>query len=89
MKKSRPAARRAEDLASGPGNLTRAMAVTRRQYGVDVTGGNSSLGVRAWRDAPSMEIGASPRVGIRHCADWPLRFFFRGCCAVSGPLEWR
>ena len=89
MKKSRPAARRAEDLASGPGNLTRAMAVTRRQYGVDVTGGHSSLGVRAWRDAPSMEIGASPRVGIRHCADWPLRFFVRWCCAVSGPLEWR
>jgi DNA-3-methyladenine glycosylase len=87
MKKARPAAPRPEGLASGPGNLTRAMGITRRHYGADVTRDNSALGVRAWRRAPDVAIGTSPRVGIRQCVDWPLRYFVRGSRSVSGPRE--
>ena len=89
MKKARSAARRAEGLASGPGNLTRAMGITRRHYGADVTRENSALGVRAWRKAPEVATGTSPRVGIRQCVDWPLRYFVRGSRSVSGPRQWR
>ena len=39
MRRRRPAARRLEDLASGPGKLTLAMGITRALNGADVTGG--------------------------------------------------
>jgi DNA-3-methyladenine glycosylase len=72
MRRRRPAARRIEDLASGPGKLTQAMDITRRHYGADVTQG--SLTVRAFKAEPPVEIVTTPRIGITHCADWPLRF---------------
>src|SRR5262245_12864047 len=40
MFRRRPAARRVEDLASGPGRLTLAMGITRKQNGRDVTTGS-------------------------------------------------
>ena len=40
MQRRRPAARKPEDLASGPGKLTLAMGITRAQNGVDVTRGS-------------------------------------------------
>jgi len=82
MKQRRPKARSMEKLASGPGNLTRAFAITRAQNGVDVTHG--SLVVRTWQREPQFEIQVTPRIGIRHCADWPLRFVVAGNGAVSG-----
>jgi DNA-3-methyladenine glycosylase len=81
MKKRRPKARSIEKLASGPGNLTRAFSITRADNGVDVTRG--SLIVREWKKAPAIEIKVTPRIGIRHCADWPLRFVVAGNPAVS------
>lgn len=72
MRQRRPAARSVEGLASGPGKLTQAMDITRRHYGADVTRG--SLNVRALKQAAPIEILATPRIGITHCADWPLRF---------------
>jgi DNA-3-methyladenine glycosylase len=82
MKRRRPKARSMEKLASGPGNLTRAFAITRAQNGVDVTHG--PLVVRRWAREPDFEIAVTPRVGIRHCADWPLRFVIADNPAVSG-----
>jgi DNA-3-methyladenine glycosylase len=76
MRARRPAARRVEDLASGPGKLTAALGVTRRQYGADVTRG--PLTVRAFPNEPSPEILVTPRIGVRLCADWPLRFVIAG-----------
>jgi len=32
------------------------------------------LTVRQLRHEPRIEIETTPRIGIRHCADWPLRF---------------
>jgi len=77
----RPAVRRVEDLASGPARLTLAMGITRAHNGVDVTRG--SLVVRELAGTPPLPIEVGPRVGIRECADWPLRFLIRGNRFVS------
>jgi DNA-3-methyladenine glycosylase len=82
MRKRRPAAHRDHDLANGPGKLTLALGITRRHNGVDVTKG--SLTVHDSSDADGFETGVSPRIGITHCADWPLRFFVQGNPFVSG-----
>jgi DNA-3-methyladenine glycosylase len=59
-------------LANGPGKLTRALAIDRAHYGVDMTSG--SLCIRRWKTRPTFRVAVGPRVGIQHCADWPLRF---------------
>jgi 3-methyladenine DNA glycosylase Mpg len=41
------------------------------------------LTVRRLHDEPPFEIAESPRIGIRHCADWPLRFTIKGNRFVS------
>ncbi len=82
MRRRRPTARRIEDLASGPGKLTLALAITRRHYGADVTRG--SLTVRALNTEPPIGIDATPRIGITHAADRPLRFIVHGSRYVSG-----
>jgi DNA-3-methyladenine glycosylase len=82
MRRRRPGARKPEDLASGPGRLTQALAITRRHYGRDVTRGG--LGVRAMEGAAAPELAVTPRIGIRECADWPLRFVAAGNRFVSG-----
>jgi len=81
MRRRRPAARRLEDLASGPGKLTLAMAITRALNGADVTRGG--LVVRRPIEERAFGIDATPRIGIRQCADWPLRFVIRGNRFVS------
>lgn len=68
-----------EQLANGPGKLTIAMGITREHNGVDVTRGPLTV-----CDATGdFETGVSPRIGIRHNADWPLRFFIVGNRCVS------
>ena len=81
MKRRRPKARSIQKLASGPGNLTRAFAITRAQNGADVTRG--PLVVRKLNGEPPFEIQVTPRIGIRHCADWLLRFVIAENRAVS------
>jgi DNA-3-methyladenine glycosylase len=81
MRKRRPAARRDEDLANGPGKLTLALAITRTHNGSDVTKG--PIVVQEPATVEAFETGVSPRIGITHCADWPLRFFVRGNAFVS------
>jgi DNA-3-methyladenine glycosylase len=83
MRQRRPAARKCEDLASGPGKLTLAMGITRAQNGADVTRG--ALTVRESVEPRAIEIAVTPRVGITKCADWPLRFVIRGNRFVSAP----
>jgi len=72
MRHRRPTARRIQDLASGPGKLTLALGITRKQNGADLTKG--TLEVRRERNEPPIEVQVTPRIGITHCADWPLRF---------------
>jgi DNA-3-methyladenine glycosylase len=72
MFRRRPTAKKREDLATGPGNLTLAMNITRADNGRDVTRG--SFVVRKWKQEPRIEIEATPRIGITKSVDWPLRF---------------
>jgi DNA-3-methyladenine glycosylase len=81
MKRRRPTARRVEDLASGPGKLTLALGITRAENGADLT--NGPLVVREAAAPRAFDIDVTPRVGIRQCADWPLRFLIRGNPFVS------
>jgi DNA-3-methyladenine glycosylase len=81
MRGRRPAARSLEELASGPARLTMAMGISRAHNGLDVTRGG--LVVREPAHAAAFEIEVTPRIGIRHCADWPLRFVVRGSPFVS------
>lgn len=73
MRRRRPSARGIEDLANGPGKLTLALGISRRHNGADFTSG--SLTIHPPERREEIRIGVSPRIGIKHCADWPLRFF--------------
>jgi len=68
-------------LANGPGKLTQALAITRKQYGQRLDKGE--LTIRRWREKPVFEIRVTPRIGIKECADWPLRFIWAGHPCVS------
>jgi DNA-3-methyladenine glycosylase len=81
MRSRRPSARRLEDLASGPGKLTLALAITLQHNGVDVTRG--SLVVREPAEKRHLDIRVTPRIGITQCADRPLRFLIAGNRSVS------
>jgi DNA-3-methyladenine glycosylase len=81
MRRRRSSARGIEDLANGPGKLTLALGITRRHNGADFT--NGPLTIHEPASTEAIRIGVSPRIGIRHCADWPLRFFIEGNRFVS------
>jgi DNA-3-methyladenine glycosylase len=73
---------RLQDLSNGPGKLTRALGITLRHNGVDLTRGPITL--REPPAAEALDIAVSPRIGITHNTDWPLRFFIAGNSFVSG-----
>lgn len=81
MRQRRPAARTVEDLASGPGRLTMALAITRKLNASSLVTG--PLQVRTPHSSAAFDITVTPRIGITHCADWPLRFFIAGNRFVS------
>lgn len=65
-------------LASGPGRLCQAMAITRGgQNGADVTDHESELQI--WDDGYVPErVQVTPRIGIRKAADRPHRYVVEG-----------
>jgi DNA-3-methyladenine glycosylase len=68
-------------LASGPGNLTRALGVELRDTGADLTGFRLSIEPP---DRPrDFRIARGTRVGITRAADRPLRFWIAGNAYVS------
>lgn len=81
MRTRRPAAQRTEDLANGPGKLTRALGITLRHNGCDVTRG--PILVCAPDQEDPFQIGVSQRIGITKSVDLPLRFFLKGSRFVS------
>jgi DNA-3-methyladenine glycosylase len=83
MRRRRPKAHGMEDLASGPGKLTLAMGITRKLNGADLVTG--PLQVRRAAGESPIEVVTTPRIGITHCADWPLRFAIAGNRFVSKP----
>ena len=76
-----PAARKPEQLASGPGKLTLALGITRALNGADVTRG--VLVVREPAEVRHVDIAVTPRIGITQSADLPLRFIVRHSPFVS------
>jgi DNA-3-methyladenine glycosylase len=69
-------------LASGPGNVTRALGVTLRDNGADLTTGRVVI-VPA--DRPRrFRIARGPRVGITRSVNLPLRFWIAAHPSVSG-----
>lgn len=69
-----------DHLARGPGNLAKALGITRADLGTDVrAGGVVGLGER--QATPAMSTG--PRVGVRLAADRPWRVWWSQDPSVS------
>lgn len=69
-------------LASGPGNLTRALAVSLRHNGGDLTRG--ALTIEGRDPVGIVRVERGPRVGITRATDLRLRFWIRDSPFVSG-----
>ncbi len=85
MRAGRPKAKCPAELANGPGKLTSAFGVTLQQNGLSLA--ESQLRILLHPCPPALEVAVSPRIGIRKCADWPLRYFVRDHRCVS-PSRW-
>lgn len=70
-----------EDGANGPAKLTRALGITLKQNGADLTKG--PIAIHEPEFSQRFAIAASPRIGITKAADLPLRFFIKGNKFVS------
>jgi DNA-3-methyladenine glycosylase len=73
----------AAKLTGGPGRLCQALDITRPAHnGLDLLDPGSPLQLRLddWQTGP---IQVTPRIGIRHAADLPLRFALADNCCVS------
>lgn len=75
---------RVEDLCSGPGKLTEALAVGLDLNGVSLAGGPIEVGGRqpGWEDPA---IVTAPRIGITKAVEHPWRFCAAGNRFVSKP----
>ena len=74
-------------IASGPSRLCLALGVTRPTHNaLDLTSADSPLQVRE-DGFPALEVIITPRIGIRHAVDLPLRFALKGHACVSGPRK--
>lgn len=77
--------RPARQLTSGPSRLCQALGLTRMTHnGLDLADAASVLQVRE-DDFSVREVVITPRIGIRHAVDWPMRFALPGHPCVSGP----
>ena len=56
-------------LASGPGNVGRALGIDRSHNGLDLLSGP----VRIFPGTPPAEIRSGPRIGVDYAADWAAR----------------
>ena len=75
-----------EPIATGPGRLAQALAVTGDLYGHDLSEPPLVLVPR-----PALErrlVGVSGRVGVSRAADWPRRFYVLGATGSSRPDGW-
>jgi DNA-3-methyladenine glycosylase len=65
----------------GPARLCRALSIDTRLSGRHVFEKDAPLTLREGR--PPLRVTVSARVGIRHAASWPLRFYDAASPAVS------
>jgi DNA-3-methyladenine glycosylase len=71
----------ARRLASGPGNLTRALGVSLRDNGADLL--QPPLTIEPAPAPRRFRVAAGPRIGITRAVALPLRFWIAGHPAVS------
>ena len=69
------------DACRGPGRLCRALSIDTRLSGRHLFERGAPLTLREGR--PPRRVAVSPRIGIRHAASWPLRFYDPESAAVS------
>jgi DNA-3-methyladenine glycosylase len=81
MRQRRPRAHRDRDLTNGPGKLCLALGIdgTMNRHSLQ----RGALVVRDYTSYPDSAVEITPRIGIRHAADWPLRWLVRGNEFVS------
>jgi DNA-3-methyladenine glycosylase len=82
MARRRGAPADARRLASGPGNLTRALGLSLRDNGADLTRG--ALVILPPDRPRDFTTARGPRVGITRSIELPLRFWIAGHPSVSG-----
>lgn len=70
-----------EQLANGPGKLTRALGITLRHNGADLTRGPITIHLPEKRSP--FDTAVSPRIGITKSPDLPLRFYIKDNRFVS------
>ncbi len=76
------------ELTSRPSRLCQAHGLTRQNHpGLDLLDPDSLLQLRDDGFAAS-QVQVSPRIGIKHAVDWPLRFCLPDHDCVSGPKSW-
>jgi DNA-3-methyladenine glycosylase len=72
-------------LTSGPSRLCQALGLARPSHnGLDLLDSTSPLQLRD-DGFTADEVHVTPRIGIRHAVDWPLRFALADHACVSGP----
>ncbi len=72
-------------LGRGPGKLTRALGLSRRHSGIDLTEHDALSIQPGWR-VGARDIAVGPRVGVDYAGEWaraPLRFWIGDHPAVS------
>jgi DNA-3-methyladenine glycosylase len=75
-------------LTSGPSRLCQALGLTRQTHnGLDLLDPASPLQLRD-DGFKAGEVSVTPRIGIKHAVDWPLRFALPEHDCVSGPKSW-
>ena len=73
---------RDRDLARGPARLCQALGIDLSHNGVDLSAGELTLIVPP-EPASATRVRTGPRVGLRHAADRPWRFWLEGESSVS------
>ena len=70
------------NLVSGPGKLTKALAITKELNGIDVTRKDSQLTLTE-REKKISEVASSHRIGVKVDLQQKLRFYVKGNKFVS------
>ena len=83
MWRDRPAARRPEDLASGPGKACAALGITGADDGMDLGGGQPVAICRVPGTPTEVAVSCGPRVGISVARSRSWRFWISGNPHVS------
>jgi DNA-3-methyladenine glycosylase len=81
MRERRPRARTDVQLTNGPGKLCSALGISGAHNGMPLN--DSRITILRGTAVPDRQVRVTPRIGITHAADWPLRWFIADSAYVS------